>query len=344
MPSLPSRKMTKRRIYLLLLLLGSSAQGERIVERPRKRRLGDFPLLRRALNIFSLDDEETEFAIRTRHDEDPEERNAFAAPTEPTPFPSLLPTIRPSAQPTVSPGDDTDMPTLSEGASNAPSSLPSWMPSILPSTSTQPSPQGQEPESQAPSVSPGDGTESQAPSVSPGDDTDAPTESDVSQTPSSGAEEPSASPRPSFGGGSTLESYLTETLTDDGSLATPGTPQNLAFEALAQSNPELNPNDEADQIQIKQRYALNTLFFSTVGDAWVNNNLWTSSEPLCGENAETSWHGVVCDLVGLQIVERLILPGNALFGTLPSEIRGLENLRKSSLAVFWLICLHSLVI
>lgn len=327
MSSLRCRRMTKRKMYILLvLLLGSAAQGES-AKRTQKRRLGEFPILQRALNFFMLDDEETEEAIRLRHDSGPFERDADVTPTQPTRFPTMPPTIRPTNAPipgsqpptelpTISPGDDTDSPTINEGGSNAPTILPSSSPSTLPSISAVPTPLGGEPASSSPSVS-------------PGDNTDSPTDS---QQPSSGGEEPSVGPSassaPSFVGGFTLESFLTETLTDDGSLTTEGTPQNLAFEALGRSNPELNPNDPIDQIQISQRYALNTLYFSTEGETWTNNNLWTSSSPLCGADVETSWHGVVCDLVGLQVVERLILPGNDLFGTIPSEIRGLTNLSK----------------
>jgi hypothetical protein len=123
---------------------------------------------------------------------------------------------------------------------------------------------------------------------------------------------------------------LFETLTDDGSLTKPGTPQNSAFTTLSTTNPELDPNKPADQVQIIQRYALNTLYYATSGEGWVNKKLWASASPLCGADEETSWHGVACAQEGNQIVEKVTLAGNDLIGALPSELRGLSVLSKLS--------------
>jgi hypothetical protein len=125
-----------------------------------------------------------------------------------------------------------------------------------------------------------------------------------------------------------LRKFIEDTVEDSDSLLTPGTPQNLALEALAASNPELDPEDPSDQVQIIQRYALNTLFFSTGGEQWKNNQLWTDSSPLCGEDVESSWHGVVCDVNSPQVIQRLSLAGNDLVGPLPTEIALLTSLCK----------------
>ena len=141
---------------------------------------------------------------------------------------------------------------------------------------------------------------------------------------------PSLSQRPSVEGDIALEQFLFDTLTNDGSLTIEGTPQNQAFVALSATNPELDPSNPDDQVQITQRYALNTLYFATGGTNWANNRLWTSPEPICGQDVDTSWYGVVCNTNenAVNIIERLSLAGNDLLGQIPSEIQGLSSLSK----------------
>lgn len=55
---------------------------------------------------------------------------------------------------------------------------------------------------------------------------------------------------------SPLEQFLTETLTNYGSLQDPSTPQYAAFTAMQKNNPNLDP--AVDQVEITQRYVLNT--------------------------------------------------------------------------------------
>jgi hypothetical protein len=127
--------------------------------------------------------------------------------------------------------------------------------------------------------------------------------------------------------GGAIEEFLERELTDDGSLAIEGTPQNRALEQLLQTNPDLDTTDPDDQIEILQRYALNTLYFSTEGANWTNSLLWTEAGHPCGSDDDPSWHGVICD--DLLLVEELSLDMNDLFGQLTSEIRGLATLSKS---------------
>ena len=262
--------------------------------------------------LWGLTDEETEFAIETRHNSDPIERNVeYNIFFRPTPAPTSSPTV-------------------------APTMLPSSVPSMMPSGTAVL-------ESEAPSISPSGGeTQTSSPTNEPVDDTAspssrpssmptmsaAPSESDFvasdapSQTPSQ-----SQAPSPAVGGELTLDLFLRTTLTDDGSLDAAGTAQNSAFTTLAASNPELDPNNVADQPQILQRYALNTLYFSTDGPNWVNNNGWTSASPLCsatGGGNGTSWLGVSCGPTNEVLIVRLGL--NDLFGSLPSELRALSSL------------------
>ena len=121
----------------------------------------------------------------------------------------------------------------------------------------------------------------------------------------------------------TLEEFLTATLTDDGSLTDPSTPQNAAYLKLQETNPDLDPSVELEQQEIIQRYVLNTFYFALNGSEWQNidTSLWTTAAPICA--ADSSWPGVGCD--GETVIS-LEFNGNALAGVLPSEIQGLSNL------------------
>jgi hypothetical protein len=117
-------------------------------------------------------------------------------------------------------------------------------------------------------------------------------------------------------------------LSDDGSITVPGSPQNLAYEALRTTNPELDPNDPTDQIEITQRYAMNSFYFSTDGENWINKESWTTGlHPCGGDDSNTSWHGIACD-DDRQNIELVALPNNDLLGQMPSEIVGLSNLSE----------------
>ncbi len=294
--------MTKRQLYLLLLALGS-CRGQSALG-TLKRRLSEIAKRRFLQWPGELLEEETDLAVRNRHSEEPEERNIFVRPLSGT---SSIPTSTPAmpSQPpsTLPPTSETNQPTPGP-------TLTTSFPTPVSTNLTESPSQGNFTDSPTTEL---DGI----PTVGPGNETFSPS-----------AQLSGISTAPSFPGNLTLEELLFQALTDDGSLTTPGTPQNLAFTTLSTSNPELNPNNAADQVQIIQRYSLNTLYFSTTGEEWANNQLWTTSNPLCGEDVETSWHGVVCDEGGQQLVERLSLAGNDLVGQLPSELRGLSLLSK----------------
>lgn len=339
--------MTRRQLYIFLLLLGSS-RGRGAAVRSLKRRWSELPGSRHLSSIFQLRDEDTDYAMLRRHHESPDERNVFV--------------FQATNRPTASPGDGTDAPTVAPAPVVTPAPAP-----ITPTTITGAP-------SQDPSIQPtrdlGDGTDvptsatspppttndaSGAPTLSPGDGTDQPTTNGATVAPTGSAvpspqpssfgssvvslapsnsdqttESPSTSSAPSSLGDLTLETFLFQSLTDDGSLTTAGTPQNQALVALSESNPDLDPNIALNQVEIVQRYALNTLYFSTSGSEWIVNSLWTSASPICGATPESTWHGVVCSEDG-QNVERLVLAGNDLLGRLPSEIRALSSLSKYTL-------------
>ena len=151
---------------------------------------------------------------------------------------------------------------------------------------------------------------------------------------------PTPVPTPAAPTALTVEQFLTQTLTDDGSLQTPGTPQFSALVQLETTNPNLDPNLLADQVQITQRYALNTLFYATEGPTnWIASDLWTTAAPLCDINNpaanSTNWFGVTCEtLLEMSLVTELTLRNNKIRGRLPSEIRGLRDLRTLLLLLF----------
>jgi hypothetical protein len=124
-----------------------------------------------------------------------------------------------------------------------------------------------------------------------------------------------------------LQDFLSQTLTLDQTLETEGSPQNRALRLLSTTNAELNPEDPIDQLEIVERYVLNTLYFSTEGGSWTDSTSWTEASHPCGGDTTAAWYGLSCDESGTH-VEGLDLNTNNLGGTLTSEIRGLVELSK----------------
>jgi hypothetical protein len=124
-----------------------------------------------------------------------------------------------------------------------------------------------------------------------------------------------------------MDDFLHSTLTDDGSLETPGTPQYEAFLSIQSRFPHLDPaSGEEHQEHITTLYSLSVIYFSTNGEEWVNRSGWKSFfVPCLGEEI---WFGVSCDTHSNKVT-RLALDGNDLFGSIPSEIRGLTSLGTS---------------
>lgn len=253
--------------------------------------------------LCELTDNETAEALEERHDREPPERNVFLRPTG---APSQAPpsTFAPSVAPTEAP-----LVTFVPTSAASPPTLSPALPTLSPALPTSPAPFP--PTTIAPSAAP----QSDAPTVS-SPVTPSPTVSPTTAEPTTNS--PTGTPV-------TLEEFLFETLTDDGSLTEPGTPQNQALLALEASNPELDPNNPNDQLDIIQRYSLNTLFFATNGVSWVDNAGWTTAADVCASAIAPSWFGITCDV---DVVEELALETNDLMGSLPSEIRGLSDLGK----------------
>lgn len=127
----------------------------------------------------------------------------------------------------------------------------------------------------------------------------------------------------------TVEQFLTRTLTNDGSLLTPGTPQNDAYTYFTTNYPAIDrvDNDEVRYF-VSTVYSLSTIYYSTGGENWRDRTGWVGSTPPCGVQGSPSWTGVSCTEV---VLDSLVLPENDLLGPLPSEIRGLSTLQEMSL-------------
>eukprot|EP00977_Amphora_coffeiformis_P014950 scaffold4269_cov168-Amphora_coffeaeformis.AAC.1 len=163
------------------------------------------------------------------------------------------------------------------------------------------------------------------------DDTPAPRDT-LAPTPSQGTSAPSptttvsaptSSPTPIS---ETVVEFITRTLTDDGSLTTVGTPQNLALGYFTSNYPAITQvNSETVQELVSTAYSLAVLYYSTRGDEWRDNTSWVGSAPPCGIQGSAPWFGITCTS---SVVESLTLPENDLVGQLPSELRGLTGLQN----------------
>jgi hypothetical protein len=136
-----------------------------------------------------------------------------------------------------------------------------------------------------------------------------------------------------------VEAFLTATVTDDGALQEPGTPQNLALQDILTNFPDLDPNNgEADQLLINEIYALTTLFYATSGENWRQRDAWPGPGMPCG--VDTIWFGLSCDASNRVIA--IELATNDLMGQLPSEIRVLPQLGTIYNACDWFVAYSQL--
>ncbi|CAJ1948253.1 unnamed protein product [Cylindrotheca closterium] len=114
-------------------------------------------------------------------------------------------------------------------------------------------------------------------------------------------------------------SIMAEILLPDTSLTSPtlGTDEYKALRWLAMDDPRLLPAE--DTVQLRERFALMLLYFSTNGDSsWSSNTNWKTATDHC------LWRFVQCTLGS---VEYLDMTENGLRGTLPSQISYLTNLQ-----------------
>ena len=253
---------------------------------------------------------------RSRHRTGPVERNIFVHHVTPPP------TTYPSELPSDLPNNDDEESTFSPSRkpSSSPSSIPSVHPSSIPSSRPSSSVTGSP--SKVPTFEP-----------TPVDETtDEPTPGDTDESAAPTTNRVVSQPTYNFTA-SSIEDFLVRTLSEDGAVNVAGSPQNKALSALQNSSSELDPNDSNDQIEILQRYALNTFYFSTDGENWESNNFWTSSNHPCGiedenKDIQDMWYGIECDDKEHKIVKKISLDSNGLRGRLPSDIRALSDLNR----------------
>jgi hypothetical protein len=325
-----------------LLILGATSSQGKERQDVRRRKVVDV-IDRDSRDLMFLSERDKRVPIEERHDHDPIEKdvrsnifNFTPAPTgtdtpAPTPTPTSAPigitnapidvtTVAPVELPTAAPITQTSAPTGSGPGTQAPTGAPSG--AGVPVESAVPS---QQPSPGTIAPTPVDsGTGTLSPTASPVDGgTVAPTgSSEPTQAPTTFTQAPSLSSQPTLGPTEklTLESFLFQTLTDDGTLTAQDTPQNLALLRLEETNPDLDPNVLADQVEITQKYALNVLYYTTEGESWVNSTDWTTASPTC------DWFGIECDATDRIRVVDVNLAENDLVGLIPSEIRGLGDL------------------
>lgn len=294
-----------------------------------------------ASELNEVQSELESFEALSRHRSDPSEHNIFIHHSHMTGFPSE----GPSALPTIDSDDDKVISMITPSAT--PSVVPSVtvsVSSVLPTTTYSPTTTFTPTVTYKP-------TSTFVPSLR---ETDVPDFSQITNiptaVPSSSLDDgfnvtdtPSTfelfdSLEPTFDFSGYLIDEFLALLSTDGSLDIAGSPQNDALMAIINSTLELDPTFSEDRLEILQRYALNTLYFSTNGDSWNNNYLWTSASHPCGStgnanNTDTvtesqdAWYGVLCDS-NKEVVEKLSLESNDLRGILPSEIQGLSGLQS----------------
>jgi len=122
---------------------------------------------------------------------------------------------------------------------------------------------------------------------------------------------PAPTPVPDCLNGRTREQYLFDQLsliTSPDDLLNPSTPEGQAFTFM--NNDPLQP--DVCTYPIDQRYGLATLYFSTDGNGWTNNQNWL------GATTECNWFGIVCN-DGV-LASNITMRANNMVGPLPDEI------------------------
>lgn len=120
-----------------------------------------------------------------------------------------------------------------------------------------------------------------------------------------------------------IESFRTSlpVYTIESSLQDPTSPQSKALSWLA-NNTNL---EEYNDIRLTQRFVLATLYYSTNGDRWTNNDGWLSDADEC------TWSNDDDFACTGQILSYIVLNDRSLSGTLPQEIGMLTLLVELSL-------------
>jgi hypothetical protein len=116
---------------------------------------------------------------------------------------------------------------------------------------------------------------------------------------------------------------LISSASSDGGVALvdPSTPQNMALKWIAE-DPNLAKYTDQEKIQ---RYALATLYYTTKGDSWTNNDYWLSDKDVCGKWYNNDGDDMAVDCTSDGAVSDLDLRDNNLRGVIPPDIGMLSD-------------------
>ena len=106
------------------------------------------------------------------------------------------------------------------------------------------------------------------------------------------------------------------------------TPEERALSWLILEDPlQLSATDESDKVQLIQRYALLTLWFSLTGDDWVIKDDWLTNDDEC------SWYGIACTKNRVTALGATkIWRRNNMVGTIPADIALLSLITQIDLS------------
>lgn len=118
-------------------------------------------------------------------------------------------------------------------------------------------------------------------------------------------------------------------VSDANSLATSGTPQNLAAEWLIDGDDfHVCPSDE----KMVQRYVMALFYYSTEGNSWSTcseNDTDCAGTPYLSPVHECEWVGSACN--SDQCITEIIFEANNVIGVIPNELEQLQDLEVLSL-------------
>ena len=142
-------------------------------------------------------------------------------------------------------------------------------------------------------------------------------------------EAPSASPSYNPEDRQGLDDALLQISVDDGRILDIETPQGKCRYWLTHNDRLQLKVDQVGSARIQQRYIMCLLYYATNGDQWTLSSSSSSSSFLDEFSHECDWTGTFCDTEDRVAV--LDLSESNLVGSLPEEIRHLEDLQALSL-------------
>jgi hypothetical protein len=127
--------------------------------------------------------------------------------------------------------------------------------------------------------------------------------------------------------GKLLNLYMEVGLLEENPPAASCSPEHLAIMTQSNSRRMNATADEANLLSndyLQQSYVLSLMYFSMGGDDWKENTNWLVHGNIC------TWFGLECGFIGR--VYNIRLAANGLIGTIPTQIRYLQNLNSIDLS------------